>query len=572
MKRIRLGGVFLATGLCGAVFACPPSDADWIARGKSEMVAADSEFASRAGLEILEAGGNAIDAAVAVSFALAVTRPYSTGLGGGGFMIARFADGRVVVQDFRETAPAAATPDMFVRPSAGRPDGLSPSEFGHLAVAVPGLVAGRCQALAQWGTLSLEKVLQPAIRLARDGYSVDDDYVRTTREVLETYEKHPALKDTCGYVYRTHLGSGKLRQAGGRLVQPELARLLDALAAEGPDLFYKGAVAADIAREMKKHGGILTEFDLASYQPKMREPIISTYRDYGLILMPSPSSGGIAIGETLNIYENFPRPPHLRFEFFHDEHILIEAMKHVFADRAFWLGDRDFVEVPSERLLSKEYAASLSRRIDIERTREINLYGSVEGPRDSGTSHFCIVDRFGNVVVSTETINTSFGSLAAVEEWGLILNNEMDDFTTEPGKSNAFGLVQSKANAIEPGKRPLSSMSPTIVLYEDEPVFLLGASGGPRIISSVLNVFLYVVDLHFPLQWAIQAPRPHHQWQPDLVYFDRDPHADIAAYVTGRGHKLADQHKTGVVQAIVRDSEGWIGASDPRKGGKPAGR
>jgi len=571
MKQIWLGCVLLATGLSGAVFACPPSDADWIARGKTEMVAADSEFASKAGLEILKAGGNAIDAAVAVSFALAVTRPYSTGPGGGGFMIARFADGRIIVEDFRETAPAAATPDMYVEARRNNPDGPSPSEFGHLAVAVPGLVAGRCQALAQWGTMPLAKVLQPAIRLARDGYAVDDDYVRATREVLETYEKHPALKDTCGYVYRTHLGSGKLRQAEDRLVQPELARLLEALAVEGADFFYKGVLGKAVAEAVKQNGGILTQSDMAGYAPKMRDPILCTYREYQLILMPLPSSGGIAIGETLNIYENFPRPPHLRFESFHDEHILIEAMKHAFADRAFWLGDRDFVEVPTKRLLSKEYAATLSRRIDIERTREINLYGSVDSPRDSGTSHFCIVDRFGNAVVSTETINTYFGSLAAIEEWGLILNNEMDDFTTEPGKSNAFGLVQSTANAIEPGKRPLSSMSPTIVLHEDEPVFLLGASGGPGIISSVLNVFLYVVDLHFPLQWAIGAPRPHHQWQPDLVYFDRDPHPDIAAYVIGRGHKLADQHKTGVVQAILRDGEGWIGASDPRKGGKPAG-
>ncbi|MDO8629464.1 MAG: gamma-glutamyltransferase, partial [Phycisphaerales bacterium] len=379
MKRDWLGGVLLATGLSGFVSACPPPlpprDVDWIASGKSEMVAADAEQASQAGLEILQAGGNAIDAAVAVSFALAVTRPYSTGLGGGGFMIARFADGRIVVQDFRETAPAAAAPDMFVQLSASRPDKLSPSEFGHLAVAVPGLVAGRCQALAEWGTLSLEKVLQPAIRLAREGYPVDEDYVRTTQDVLESYNKHPSLADSCGYVHRTHLRGGSLRQKGDRLIQPELGRLLEGLAAEGPDLFYKGTVAAAIVREMKKHGGILTEVDLANYQPKIREPIISTYCDYELILMPSPSSGGIALAETLNILENFPRPPLPRHDM-PDYHLQIEAMKHAFADRAVWLGDQDFVDVPTKRLLSKSYAAALARQIDYQRVSEIKQYGS----------------------------------------------------------------------------------------------------------------------------------------------------------------------------------------------------
>ncbi len=548
------------------------------------MVAADSEYASKAGLAVLEAGGNAIDAAVAVSFALAVTRPYSTGLGGGGFMIARFADGRVVVQDFRETAPAASTPDMYVKAKEANPDGPSPSEFGYIAVAVPGLVAGRCQALAQWGTLPLEKVLQPAIDLARDGFPVDDDYIRTTKEVLETYDKYPSLKESCGYVYRTHLGNGKLRHVGDKLVQPKLARLLEGIASAGGDFFYKGPVASDIVRAMKRHNGIISESDLADYKPKMREPIISSYRDYKLILMPLPSSGGIAIAETLNILENFPHSRlYARAE--PNWHVQIEAMKHVFADRAVWLGDQDFVKVPTERLLSKAYAPGLAHKISDEHVLEIKNYGSVEAHKDSGTSHFCVADRFGNVVVSTETINTSFGSLTAIDEWGLILNNEMDDFTAEPGKPNAFGLVQSKLNAIEPGKRPLSSMSPTIVLKEDKPVLLLGASGGPRIISSVLNVFLLALDLlshldlHSPLDSTLTGLRPHHQWQPDIVYFDRDPHPEISDFLKKRGHTISSQHKTGIVQAILRDVDGctgeelgWIGASDPRKGGKPAGR
>jgi len=547
-------------------------DPAWIARGSREMVAADSEFASRAGLEMLQSGGNAIDAAAAVSFALAVTRPYSTGLGGGGFMIARLADGRIVVQDFRETAPAGATTDMCAKAARERPDGPSPSEFGYLAVGIPGLVAGRCQALAQFGTMPLAKTLQPAIRLAREGFPVDEDYVKNARDVLANYEKYSSLKDSCNYVYRTHMGSGTLRKVGDKLVQPELGKLLERLAAEGPDLFYKGSVGQAIVREMKKHGGIITEADLANYRPKLREPLLATYHDYKLILMPSPSSGGIALAETLNILETFNLPAIVKHVPGLALHYQIEAMKHAFADRSQWLGDQDFVEVPMERLMSKSFAAALARQIEPDGVSEIKRYGSSGMPKDAGTSHFCIADQFGNVVVSTETINTEFGSLAAVDEWGLILNNEMDDFTAEPGKPNAFGLIQSDRNAIAPGKKPLSSMCPTIVLKDDKPFLLIGASGGPRIITSVLNVFLGVTDFGLSLEDAIMRVRPHHQWQPDEVSFDREPPTELAAALTKRGHKLSEKRKSGVVQAILSDGEGWIGASDPRKGGKPAGR
>jgi len=565
--------ISILAGLLSAVAALTvrAGDPPWIARGSREMVAADSEFASRAGLEILQVGGNAIDAAAAVSFALAVTRPYSTGLGGGGFMIARFADGRVVVQDFRETAPAASTPDMYAKAAREHPGGPSPSEFGFLAVGVPGLVAGRCQALAQFGTMPLSRTLRRAIRLAREGLAVDEDYVKDSRDVLATYEKHPSLKTSCGYVYRTHLGSGTPRKIGDKLVQPELGKLLERLAAEGPDLFYKGSVAQAIVREMKDHGGIITEDDLATYRPKMREPLLATYRDNKLILMPSPSSGGVALAETLNILETLDLPAIVKHDPGLSVHYQVEAMKHAFADRAEWLGDQDFVEVPMERLLSKSFAAALARQIEPDGVSEIQRYGSSGMPKDSGTSHFCIADRFGNVVVSTETINTEFGSLAAVDEWGLILNNQMDDFAAEPGKPNAFGLIQSDRNAVAPGKRPLSSMAPTVVLKGDKPFLLVGASGGPRIISSVLNVILGVTDFELSLEDAIMRVRPHHQWQPDEVSFDREPPTELAAALSKRGHKLSEKRKTGVVQAILHDGEGWIGASDPRKGGKPAG-
>ncbi len=536
------------------------------------MVAADSKHASQAGLEMLQAGGNAVDAAVATSFALAVTRPYSTGLGGGGFMIARFADGRIVVQDFRETAPSAATANMYVLAAEKKPDQPSPSEYGHLAVAVPGLVAGRCQALAQYGTLPLKRVLGPAIRLAKSGYAVDDDYVKNTRTVLEKYEAHPSLKQSCAYVYRVHLAGGRLREVGQTLVQPELAQLIEEIASNGPDFFYKGPVAQAIALEMRTHGGIITESDLTDYQPRLREPLMITYRDFKLILMPSPSSGGIALAETLNILEKLDFHSVMRRDPMLAMHLQIEAMKHAFADRSRWLGDQDFVRVPIEPLVSKAYAAALAKKLNPDHVSPIEGYGSVMLPDDSGTSHFCVADKFGNVVVSTETINTEFGSLAAVDEWGLILNNEMDDFTAEPGKPNAFGLVQSAQNAIEPRKRPLSSMTPTIVLKDDKPYLLLGASGGPRIISSVLNVLLGVTDFGLSLEEAMQRPRPHHQWSPDLVFFDSvPPSAEVAADLKRRGHKLADKERTGIVQAILHSEAGWIGASDPRKGGQPAG-
>ena len=287
--------------------------------------------------------------------------------------------------------------------------------------------------------------------------------------------------------------------------------------------------------------------------------------------MPSSSSGGVALAETLNILEKLDfhavakRDPALAM------HLQLEAMKHAFADRARWFGDQDFVKVPTGPLMSKAYAAMLAKSISPDHVGPLDRYGSTTLPDDSGTSHFCVADKFGNVVVSSETINTEFGSLVAVDEWGLILNNEMDDFTAEPGKPNAFGLVQSAQNAIGPRKRPLSSMSPTIVLKDDKPFLLLGASGGPRIISSVLNVLLGVTDFGQSLEDAMQRPRPHHQWSPDLVFFDSlPPPADIAAGLTSRGHKLADKKRTGIVQAIVRSENGWIGASDPRKGGQPA--
>jgi len=580
VRIVRFAIAFPATVLIAISSACTLGQPDWIAVATHGMVASDSPHASIIGRDVLKEGGNAIDAATAISFALAVTRPYSTGLGGGGFLIFRDGmTGQVRVFDFRETAPAAATRDMFANTdtsttttetsqSASTPTGQA-SRFGGLAVGVPGLVAGRIEIHRQLGTVPLADLITPAIRLARDGFSVDEHYAHTTRDVLETYRRYPALQSTCGYVFKTHLRSGNLRKPGDVLVQPALARLLDEIARRGADAFYKGVVAHDMVDAIRRHGGIISPTDLTDYRVSERTPIVATYRDYRLLLMPPPSSGGVCITEALNILEPIDLPAIAHHDRSLALHYVIEAMRHAFADRARWLGDADFAQVPVKLLTSKKYATSLPLNATARHPND--GYGISQLPDDAGTSHFCVADRWGNVVVSTETINRSFGSLVAVEKWGLILNNQMDDFTTLPGEENAYGLIQSDRNSIRPGKRPLSSMSPTIVLRNDKPFLILGASGGPRIITSVLNVLLDTTDFAMPLGDAMMALRVHHQWKPPEVFFDRQPDHRIGVALRARGHVLAKTYKTGIVQAIRMTDYQLIGASDPRKGGRPAG-
>lgn len=573
MKQWR--SILVGLCLCLAVSGCSPakSSPDWMARGRRAMVASDSAYASQAGLELLRAGGNAFDAAAAVSFALAVTRPQSTGLGGGGFTIARLArNGQIVVSDFRETAPAASDGQMYVRAAEQDPAGPEPSRYGYLAVGVPGLLAGRVQMLERQGSKSLAEVLAPAIRLAREGFAVDEHYVKACASVLKVYDKYPALKDTCGYVYRQHLRNGDLPRPGDRLVQPELARLLEAIAAGGADVFYRGPVAQAIDEAMRQHGGLVRTADLAGYRlARARQPIVVPYREFTVVSMPPSSSGGIALTQTLNILETFDLGAIHRRDPAQAQHLIVEAMKHAFADRARYLGDADFVKVPTALLTSKVYARQLAAIIDPQSPRTLEAYGVPQIPDDTGTSHFCVVDGWGNCVVSTETVNDSFGSLAAVDEWGLILNNQMDDFTAQPGQPNLYGLIQSERNQVQAGKRPLSSMTPTLVLRQGRPVLLLGASGGPRIISSVLNVLLGVTDFGMGLEEAMLAGRIHHQWRPDEIYFDSPPPAELAQNLSRRGHRISDKTRTGIVQAIMIGPEGLQGASDPRKGGRPAG-
>ncbi|UCF32625.1 MAG: gamma-glutamyltransferase [Phycisphaerales bacterium] len=554
--------------------SCPVTRGEqpaWLAEGRHAMVASDSAEASQAGLDILKAGGNAIDAAAATSFALGVTRPYSTGLGGGGFMIIRFVGGRTVVLDYRETAPARASAEMFVE--ARKRGGITeyPSRYGYLAAAVPGVLAGQHRALSQFGTFDLARAVAPAIRLAESGFEIDQHFVASSREVLKTYEKHPDLKETSPFIWKKYLGGGALPKPGDRLIQPELAKLLREVAEHGPPFFYQGPVAEAIDQAMRRHGGVMTMADLGRYEVRQREALRVTYRGHEIITMPPPSSGGVAIAETLNILEQFDLRGLARQDPALAVHYQVEAMKHAFADRARWLGDTNDTSVSAFYLTSKSYAADLAKRIDEFHAAGVATYGCSQLPDDAGTSHYCVVDRWGNVVVATETINTVFGSLATIAEWGLILNNEMDDFSAEPDRANAFRLIQSERNAPAPGKRPLSSMAPTIVLKDGEPLLMLGASGGPRIISSVLNVLLCVLEYNLPLDQAIVEPRPHHQWQPDELFFDSAPLRQVERGLVNRGHKISDQRKTGIVQAIMKGPSGWLGASDPRKGGRPAG-
>ncbi len=568
---LAIAGVIFFTSLFSTITQAETKDPTWIVRGKECMVASDHHLASMAGLRILKRGGNAVDAACAVSFALAVSRPQSTGLGGGGFMMVRMANsGETTVIDSRETAPAASSSNMYDLAVAADPTMAPPSRYAHLAVAVPGLLAGNTQALQQFGTMKLDELLAPAIEISTNGFEVDDHYVKACHDVLSAYEAHPTLRQSCSYVYEVHLRKGKLPRIGDRLRQPALAKLLQAIADQGPNVFYHGPVAAAIEQEMKRHHGIMTQADMANYRVSLRAPLVSSYREFQIITVPPPSSGGTCIIESLNILENVDLAAVDKSNAPLARHYMIETMKHAFADRARWMADPAFADIPTKLITSKPYAKRLASLINHHAVSKA-AYGTTQLPEDKGTSHFSIVDRWGNCVVSTETINTEFGSLSAVGEWGLILNNEMDDFAAEHGRPNAFGLTQSDRNAPEPGKRPLSSMSPTIVLKEQKPVLLLGASGGPRIITAVLNVMINVLDFNLPLAKAIENTRVHHQWMPNEVAFDQKPDESIATALRSLGHTLAKKQKKAMVQAIQIHDGALIGASDPRKGGRPAG-
>jgi gamma-glutamyltranspeptidase/glutathione hydrolase len=561
----------LLLAACGGRAAEAPAPAAGIARewpfeGKagvietpSAMVVSGHPLASEVGRDILRAGGNAVDAAVAVGFALAVVHPEAGNIGGGGFMVIRTADGTVRSIDYRETAPGRATRDMYLDAN-GEPTELSVT--GHLSAGVPGSVAGLTEAHRRLGRLPFDSVIAPAIRLARDGFVVDEYRSESIRSDSARLSLFPAS-------LATFLPGGRPPAPGTRFIQPELAATLDAVRREGPDGFYRGLVADLIVAEMERGGGLISHEDLAGYRAVWREPVTISYRGHTIYSMPPASSGGVTMGEIFNIMEGYdPLPPFGTPALMHRE---AEAMRRAFTDRNRHLGDPAYVQNPVDRLLSKEYAAELRAEIGDRATPTPRFEPAAAG--GSSTTHYSVVDAEGNAVSCTTTINNSYGSAVTVTGAGFLLNDEMDDFATAPGQPNMYGLVQGEVNAIEPGKRMLSAMTPSIVLDPAGELYLVtGTPGGPRIITMVYHVISNVIDHRMPLPEAVTAPRMHHQALPDSIRVEEDGFtAATLDSLRARGHAISERGHWGDVEAIIRTPGGWQGVSDPRRGGGGAG-
>jgi len=529
------------------------------------VIATVQPIATDAGLAAFDSGGNAVDAAVAAALTLGVVDGHNSGLGGGCFILIHTATGQIIAIDGRETAPATATRNMYVRDGQVVPD---LSTTGPLAVAVPGALAAYQQAIKRHGKLKLSTLLKRAARVADAGFPIDAVYAGKLEIMRGAIEKFPATR---GMLLNP---DGTAYRAGETLRLPDLAQSYRAIAAEGTNWFYRGPFAEAVAAWMGANGGLLTADDFASYQPKDREPIETTYRGYQIIGFPPPSSGGIHVAQILNILENFELGKLLRDKPATAYHLIAEAMKLAFADRAFWLGDADFAKVPRS-LIDKDYARRLAQRIDMTKTIEVASHGQ---PNDwqtnifgKHTTHIAAADSAGNWVAITATINTTFGSKVVVPGTGILLNNEMDDFSVQPGVPNAFGLVGAEANAVAPGKRPLSSMSPTIVLKDGEPVLTLGGAGGPRIITEVVLAIIRFIDEKLPLDECLGRPRLHHQWRPDRLFLEEGFGEDMIHALKNRGHQIELLEYAGVAQAITLLPSGeFVGVSDPRVPGKAA--
>ena len=520
------------------------------------LVVADSELASQAGMEILRRGGNAVDAAIATALALSVVDQASSGLGGGGFMVIYLAkEQKSFALDFRETAPAASQRELYMKDGQPVP---SASLTGALAVAVPGEVAGLIEARKRFGSLPLPLLAAPAIKLAGEGFSVD----ATLRVAIERQQANMKRFSDLGRIY---MPRGEPPKEGDRIRQPELAEALKAIAKNGAQDFYGGWIGQAIVATIKKAGGVMTLDDLKKYRPVWREPLIGSYRNRTVITMPPPSSGGVAILAMLNILEGYKLA-----DFEHNSapylHLLSESMKHAFADRAQFLGDPDFVHVPVGKLTGKNYAEWMRKRIAPDKTRPPAFYGYYNfNAEKGGTTHFSVIDRFGNAVACTQSVNTRFGSKLLVPQTGMVLNNEMDDFAIHSEVGNVYGLIGNEANSLQPGKRPLSSMSPTIILRGKRPELVVGGAGGPRIITATLQTIVNILDFAMPVASAVSSPRVHHQWLPDRLNVEPKIAPETKKALEQRGHVLRDQTSLGVVQAITWEGAKMSGIADPRK-------
>jgi gamma-glutamyltranspeptidase/glutathione hydrolase len=537
-----------------------------VAEAQHGMVASVQPIATDAGVAILKSGGNAVDAAIATALTLGVVDGHNSGIGGGCFMLIRLADGRTVALDGREMAGAKATAGMFIRNGKGDTD---LSQNGALASGVPGSLAVYQYATEHFGKNKLADLLAPGIEQAENGFPLGKLYAKGLANMATTMASFPP---TAAIFLRP---DGRPFAAGDIIKQPDLANSYRSIASDGIGWFYGGPFAQSVEKWMTANGGILTAADFANYQMKVREPLVTHYRDYTIIGFPPPSSGGVHVAEMLNILNQFDigslekQNPVLRV------HVISEAMKLAFADRAFWLGDPDFVHVP-KGLIDSNYGADLAKKISLDKCLTDVTHGIPPAANDDyfgkHTTHIAAADDQGNWVGITATVNTFMGSKVVIPGSGIIMNDQMDDFSIQPGVPNHFGLVGGDANAPGPGKRPLSSMSPTIILKDGQPVITVGAAGGPKIITQVLLVASNLIDLHDDLATAMSRPRFHHQWAPDKLWIENTFPPDVLQGLVKLGHPLDPEPPVGATQAIIRKADGtFIGASEPRLPGKAAG-
>jgi len=566
---IAAAGLLAAVSFAAAQTA-PPAPAPIITNAarflpvvaRNGMVASQEKLATRVGVEILKTGGNAVDAAVAVGFALAVTHPQAGNLGGGGFMLVHLAArNETIAIDYRETAPAAATREMFLD-ERGEADPRK-SRDSALGVGVPGTVAGLALAHQKYGSgkFTLAQLLAPAIKLAREGFPVDDELADTLPRAQPRLARWPASAK----IFLKSDGAALGR--GDRLVQADLAASLEAIATGGPRAFYQGPIAEKIVASLRQNGGVMALDDLRSYRAVERAAVRGTYRGYDVVSMPPPSSGGVHLVQILNILEGFPLRD-LGAGAAATLHLMIEAMKPAYADRAEYLGDPDVVKVPVAGLTSKRYAAQLREAIDPERARPAQSIRAGNPPHEGdNTTHFSVIDRDGNAVANTYTLNFFYGLGLVADDTGILLNNELDDFAAKPNAPNVFGLVGGAANAPGPGKRPLSSMAPAIVLRDGRVALVTGTHGGSRIITTVLQVLLNVIDHDMNIAEAVAAPRIHHQWLPDEVVAERGLSPDTMRLLEARGHRIVVGRTFGSANSILVTPDGLTGAADPRQRG-----
>lgn len=550
--------------LLGTCFAGTGFPLDEPARSNKGMVATVNPIATQAGIDAFRKGGNAIDAAIAAGLTLGVVDNFNSGIGGGCFILIRKSSGEIIAIDGREMAPAGAHRDMFLE--SGKPN-TELSQLGALAIGIPGALAAYEKALQDAGKLTLSELMIPAAKIADEGFQVDRIYARAIRSKADQLKLFPASRKVL------LKKDGTPYQEGEILIQKDLAATYRAVAQQGTDWFYRGPFALATEKWMKAHHGLITRKDFENYVARKREPIVTEFRGHTIVGFPPPSSGGIHVAQILNILENFR--PLREYDRATRTHLIAEAMKLAFADRAHWLGDADFANVP-KGLVSKEYAKQLASRIDLKKSIEVQSHG--HPPTSAGnfsqkhTTHIAAADAEGNWVAMTQTVNTTFGSKVIIPGTGVVMNNEMDDFSVAPGIANAFGLKGAEANSVRPKKRPLSSMSPTIVLKDGQPVMTVGAAGGPKIISQSLLAVIRVLELEMSLIDALKAPRFHHQWSPDRILLESNFPQEIESELKRRGHQTIRARAVGVSQAIAVDPEGnLIGVHDPRVPGKAAG-